>query len=92
MLIHLPIVILTSLHPIAVADAVPQFDIVRECRTEGGTKSNGARTMKCMRATSFKRNGYNLVPARSSSAKEKPASMAPPAMSSCRRASKWNEM
>ena len=38
MLIHLPIIILTSLHPIAVADAVPQFDIVRECQVEGGTK------------------------------------------------------
>jgi hypothetical protein len=38
MLIHLPIIILTSLHPIAVADAVPQFDIARECRDEGETK------------------------------------------------------
>ena len=38
MLIHLPIIILTSLHPIAVADAVPQFDIARECQAEGGTK------------------------------------------------------
>ena len=38
MLIHLPIIILTSLHPIAIADAVPQFDIVRECQGEGGTK------------------------------------------------------
>lgn len=38
MLIHLPIIILTSLHPIPVADAVPQFDIVRECQAEGGTK------------------------------------------------------
>ena len=38
MLIHLPIIILTSLHPIAIADAVPKFDIVRECQGEGGTK------------------------------------------------------
>lgn len=38
MLLHLPIIILTSLHPIAVADAVPQFDNVRECQAEGGTK------------------------------------------------------
>jgi hypothetical protein len=38
MLIHLPIIILTSLHPIAIANAVPQFDIMRECQTEGGTK------------------------------------------------------
>ena len=38
MLIHLPIIILTSLHPIAIADAVPQFEIARECQAEGGTK------------------------------------------------------
>jgi uncharacterized protein YecT (DUF1311 family) len=38
MLIHLPIIILTSLHPIAVADAVPKFDIARECQDEGGGK------------------------------------------------------
>ena len=31
MLIHLPIVILTSLHAIPVADALPKFDIAREC-------------------------------------------------------------
>jgi hypothetical protein len=37
MLIHLPIIILTSLHPIAVTDAVPQFNIARECQAEGGT-------------------------------------------------------
>jgi hypothetical protein len=38
MLIHLPIIILTSLHPITVSDAVPQFNIARECQDEGGTK------------------------------------------------------
>jgi hypothetical protein len=38
MLIHLPIIILTSLHPIAIADAVPKFDIARECRAEDGSK------------------------------------------------------
>jgi hypothetical protein len=37
MLIHLPIVILASLHSITVANIVPQFDIVRECRAEGDT-------------------------------------------------------
>jgi hypothetical protein len=37
MLIHLPIIILTSFHPIAIADAVPKFDIARECLAEGGT-------------------------------------------------------
>ena len=65
MLIHLPIVILTSLHPVTIADAVPQFDIVRECRGEGALKrrSKGVRRMKCMHATNFKRNGHNLAPA-----------------------------
>jgi hypothetical protein len=38
MLIHLPIVILASLHPMVIADAVPKFDIARECQGEGGTK------------------------------------------------------
>jgi hypothetical protein len=36
MLIHLPIVVLASLHPVAVADTAPKFDIARECRSEGG--------------------------------------------------------
>jgi hypothetical protein len=43
MLLHLPIVILTSLHPIAIADAVPQFDIAHECQAEGGTKETEQR-------------------------------------------------
>jgi hypothetical protein len=38
MLIHLPIIILTSLHPTPIADAVPKFDIARECQGEGGNK------------------------------------------------------
>jgi hypothetical protein len=38
MLAHLPIIILTSLHLTPVADAVPNFDIARECQFEGGTK------------------------------------------------------
>ena len=38
MLIHLPIVILTSLHAIPVADAVPKFDVARECQFEAGSK------------------------------------------------------
>jgi hypothetical protein len=37
MLLHLPIVILATLSPVAVSDAVPKFDIVRECRFEGGS-------------------------------------------------------
>ena len=39
MLIHLPIVILTSLHAIPVAGALPKFDIARECQFEGATKA-----------------------------------------------------
>jgi hypothetical protein len=37
MLLHLPIAIMVTLSPIAVSDSVPQFDIVRECRFEGGS-------------------------------------------------------
>ena len=37
MLAHLPIVILASLHPTPVADAMPKLDIARECQFEGGT-------------------------------------------------------
>jgi hypothetical protein len=39
MLAHLPIIILTSLHPAPVADSVPKFEIARECQFEGGTKA-----------------------------------------------------
>jgi hypothetical protein len=38
MLHHLPIVFLASLHPIAVADALPKFDIGKECRAETDTR------------------------------------------------------
>jgi hypothetical protein len=34
MLLHLPIAILATLAPIPVSDAVPRFDIARECRFE----------------------------------------------------------
>jgi hypothetical protein len=37
MLLHLPIAILATLSPIAVSDTVPRFDVVRECRFEGGS-------------------------------------------------------
>jgi hypothetical protein len=40
MLIHLPIIILTSLHPTPIADAVPKFEIARECQFEGGLKED----------------------------------------------------
>ena len=37
MLLHLPIAILATLSPVAVSDTVPKFDILRECRFEGGS-------------------------------------------------------
>jgi hypothetical protein len=37
MLLHLPIAILVAFSPVAVSDAVPKFDIVKECRFEGGS-------------------------------------------------------
>jgi hypothetical protein len=37
MLLHLPIAILVAFSPVAVSDAAPKFDIVRECRFEGGS-------------------------------------------------------
>lgn len=40
MLLHLPIAILATFSPIHVSDTVPAFDIVRECRYEGGSAGN----------------------------------------------------
>jgi hypothetical protein len=37
MLLHLPIVIMATLSPVAVSDTVPNFDIVKECRFEGAS-------------------------------------------------------
>jgi hypothetical protein len=37
MLLHLPIVVMATLSPVAISDTVPKFDIVRECRLEGGS-------------------------------------------------------
>jgi|SRR5580692_3045356 hypothetical protein len=37
MLIHLPIIILTSLYATPIGDAVPKYDIARECRFESGS-------------------------------------------------------
>jgi hypothetical protein len=36
MFLHLPIAVLATLSPIAVSDAVPKFDVARECNFEGG--------------------------------------------------------
>src|SRR6266436_3537872 len=35
--VHLPIIILTSLHPTLIADTAPKFDIARMCQSEGGS-------------------------------------------------------
>src|SRR5258706_4416504 len=40
MLLHLPIVILATLSPIAVSDTLPKFDTVRECGFEGGSTAD----------------------------------------------------
>ena len=40
MLLHLPIAILVTLSPIAVSDTLPTFDVVKECRDEGGPAAN----------------------------------------------------
>jgi hypothetical protein len=37
MLLHLPIVIIATLAPVAVSDTVPNFDVAKECRFEGGS-------------------------------------------------------
>src|SRR6266481_122846 len=43
MLAHLPIVILASLHPTLVADAMPKLDIARECQFEDGIRPTQGR-------------------------------------------------
>jgi hypothetical protein len=43
MLIHLPIIILASLHPTAIADTAPKFDIARVCQSEGGSNEEQKR-------------------------------------------------
>jgi len=43
MLVHLPIVILATLSPIAISDAAPKFDIAKECRFESETSGNRDR-------------------------------------------------
>jgi hypothetical protein len=40
MLLHLPIAILAALSPIAVSSSVPQFNIAKECRYEGGSTAS----------------------------------------------------
>ena len=45
MLLHLPIVILTSFSPIPVSDAIPRLDVEKECRFEGGSSEVFDRCM-----------------------------------------------
>jgi hypothetical protein len=40
MLLHLPIVILTSMHPTLVADSPPKFDIVKGVPVRGRLKAD----------------------------------------------------
>ena len=37
MLLHLPIIILATLLPVAASDTMPKFDVTKECRFEGGS-------------------------------------------------------
>jgi hypothetical protein len=94
MLIHLPIIILTSLHPTLIADAVPKFDIARECQFEIGSKEelNRCVTDETQAREKLKRNGNNLLPANKACVTRKPTGTAFPVMSNCRSASKWREM
>ena len=39
MLLHLPIVILTTLSPVAISDTPPRFDIAKECRFESDSSN-----------------------------------------------------
>ena len=43
MLIHLPIIILTSLHLTPIADTAPEFDIARVRQSEGGSNEEQKR-------------------------------------------------
>jgi len=63
MLIHLPIIILTSLHPTPIADTAPKFDIARRPVSASKEEQKGARTKRRKHATNFKRNGIQIYPA-----------------------------
>jgi len=43
MFLHLPIVVLTTLSPIAVSDTVPKFDVAKECHFESESSAVYAR-------------------------------------------------
>jgi hypothetical protein len=46
MLLHLPIVILATLSPVAVSDSAPKLDITKECRFEGGSSETFNRCVR----------------------------------------------
>src|SRR6202000_454660 len=46
MLLHFPIVILATLSPIPVADAIPKLDVEKECRFEGGSSDVYERCLR----------------------------------------------
>ncbi len=45
MLLHLPITIMLALPVTPVADSVPKFDMMRQCRSEGGEQAAVDRCM-----------------------------------------------
>jgi hypothetical protein len=45
-LLHFPIMILATLSPIAVSDAIPRLDVEKECRFEGGSSEIFDRCMR----------------------------------------------
>jgi len=85
MLIHLPIIILTSLHPTLIADTAPKFDIARMCQSEGGSTEAQKRCAddETQARDTVQAEWTQFTPSAKSSATRKPTSTAPLAMSSC---------
>ena len=84
MLIHLPIVVLAALHPLAVADTAPKFDIARECRYEGGPPEAQQRCAADeAEAYSQLQKESNLARAPESNVTAKPLRTPPQATSNC---------
>ena len=84
MLLHLPIAILATVSPVAVSDTVPKFDIVRECRFEGGSTltSTAARRTKPRRLNSSRQIGRSLLVSTRAAVSERRRSAVSRAMSS----------
>ena len=92
MLIHLPIIILTSLHP--TPNAVPKFDIARECQFEASSKDDLDRcvTDETQAREKLQTEWAQFTPSAKPSATRKTTWTAFPVMSNCRSVSKWREM